>query len=806
MAELSDLLGTTDPEAAGLPAGLDPAGAGPAEPPVDPEIDTQEISAGTDGETIVAPDSPAPTDDSVESTQVNEELPDPEAEPPTAEEQPDVVEPDTEIKVEQPDVEVSLEDRMLNFRLSLARGEDPTLPKKIRMKIGNTEIIVNHVGAGKPTQKEIQTAVANYRASPEFENIIDKETGSPGRVRLAVGSAQTPEDKLATLRRFYPDAVAYKGDNFVYTDPNNGKVILHNPEGLDAGDVAGSAREITQAVGSSLGAAAGAVSGLATGPGAVVTSPTLAVIGAGAGNAIAGSLFDAMAAMFGLTVDTRSLTERTLDTAVEVGSGAIGQRAGDLVAPLTQKALGGGKAGAKALFDKFKALNIDPPAGAATGSRALGSIEKSLESAPGSATVIQDAAENTIKQTKAAVDKVISKFGVPKSVQGAGEVIRNATVAAAKRFGNTQEKVYNKVWDLVGARTPVAMNSIRTLRETLEDQLADAPGSLAKTLNPAIKQLKTLEADAAKTGGLIFERLRQIRTDIGKDLGDPVFAGGSSSTKAAQKLIYGALTEDMSAAASKAGPDAAHALKVADRFNRKWMNTTAQTLEKINKFDADERALGFALQASKDGGTALGRLRRNFEPDEWDTVAATVLHRMGMATPGAQNAAGDAFSVSTFMTSWSKMAPEAKQALFGGTRYKEAAEGLETLIQVTSSLKGIEKLTNTSNTARNMIAFSTISTLGGALGGLAGGDTSSIGAGVVSTIVAPRVAAKLITNPKFIKWLVTPITQPSKIAAHITRLAAIAKGEPAIKEEIHQYLQVLRGAPAQTNPDTGVAQ
>ena len=227
--------------------------------------------------------------------------------------------------------------------------------------------------------------------------------------------------------------------------------------------------------------------------------------------------------------------------------------------------------------------------------------------------------------------------------------------------------------------------------------------------------------------------------------------------------------------------------------------------EKINKFDADERALGFAMQAAKDGGTALQKLRENFLPEEWDTVAATVLHRMGLATPGAQDATGEVFSVSTFMTSWSKLAPEAKKALFGGSRYEEAYKGLETLVEAVSSLKGIEKLTNSSNTGRNIIAFTTISTLAGGLGALGTGDTSGAAGAVVTTILAPRAAAKLITNPRFIKWLTTPITQPAKYAPHITRLAAIAEAEPEIKQEIRQYLDALRNSPI-PNAASGAAQ
>ena len=705
-----------------------------------------------------------------------------------------------EVEVKSGDEE-NLLDKMLKLRQKLAT--QAAQPKKIIMKMGKAKVTVVYSGS-TPSQEDVQNAITKYRASPQFENLINKEKGSPMRVRLAVGSAQTPEDKLATLRRFYPDAVAYKGDNFVYSDPD-GNFILHNPEGIDVGDVAGSAREITQVVGSALGAKAGAVSSLTTGPAAVVTAPTMAVIGAGYGNAVAGSLFDAMANFFGLTVDTRSLSEKTLSTTTELAMGSLGQKAGDVIGPAIQKGLGGGKTAAQEMYRRFQKLGIDPPAGASTGSRTIGSIEQSLGSTPASTNIMQDAAEKVMAQTKAAVDKTISRFGDPKTVQGAGQVIREATVKAAERFGSAKERIYDEVWDLVGARTPVALNAISALRETLENQLAEAPRTLGPTLKPVIRQLKNLQKDANETGGLIFERLRQTRTDIGKNLENPVLSGGTSAQNQYQKLIYGALTEDMSAAAAQVGPKAARKLKSADKFVKEWMENNHKLLEKINKFDADERALGFAMQAAKDGGTALQKLRENFLPEEWDTVAATVLHRMGLATPGAQDATGEVVSVSTFMTSWSKLAPEAKKALFGGSRYEEAYKGLETLVEAVSSLKGIEKLTNSSNTGRNIIAFTTISTLAGGLGALGTGDTSGAAGAVVTTILAPRAAAKLITNPRFIKWLTTPITQPAKYAPHITRLAAIAEAEPEIKQEIRQYLDALRNSPI-PNAASGVAQ
>ncbi|KAF0137264.1 MAG: hypothetical protein FD153_1732, partial [Rhodospirillaceae bacterium] len=223
------------------------------------------------------------------------------------------------------------------------------------------------------------------------------------------------------------------------------------------------------------------------------------------------------------------------------------------------------------------------------------------------------------------------------------------------------------------------------------------------------------------------------------------------------------------------GSDAARALETADRYTRAFMNTAFQTLDKFSKFEADEKAFAYLMSAAHDNAMALQRLRRQFTPDEWNSVAGSVLRQIGLARAGAQDATGEVFSVSTFLTRWNEITPAAKEALFGGPRYAPMAQALDDLVHVVGSLKAVEKLTNTSNTARHMIAFGTIQTLGSALGGLVVGGGGGVGAlsAALGTAVAPRVAARLTTSPGFVKWLTTPVTDPTGIPAHLGRLVAV---------------------------------
>jgi hypothetical protein len=650
------------------------------------------------------------------------------------------------------------------------------------------------------SQEAIKRAIAHYRSTPEFDAAIDKESGAPARVRMLVGSA--PEgDKLANLKRFYPDATPHGEGNFVFTDPGTGKPTLYNPKGLDLGDVAGVAREASQAVGGALGAAFGGAGGLVVGapagPGAALTATKGAVIGAGLGTAAGGQLFDAAVEFFHGRIDSRSLAARTADAGLDVAAGAAGQRAGELLETGVKVAVGGLKPAAQRLVESFRALNVPAPAGAVSGSRAVATVEKALDATPGSADIMQKQAETVLAQTKAAADALTAEFGKARTTQGAGEVIKQAAKNTAERFGFRQNEIYTEAFDLIGAETPVMVPMISALRAEMKTELSRAPNSLAPGLSAAIAKLEAIEADAA--AGIPFGALRDVRTAIGKDLANPVLVGSSGSANSAMKRVYGALTEDMSEAAKQAGPEAAQKLAVADRYTRSFMTTAAKTMEKLAGFEADERAFTFALQSARDGGTALTRMRRHFLPEEWDDVAASVLARLGKATAGAQDAGGEVFSVSTFMTNWNRLAPEAKTALFGGKRYAELRPQLDKLVDVVSSLKGTEKLANTSNTARNLIAFSTINLFGGALGAFFTGDVSGAGSGMIMTlagsVVAPRVAARLITSPRFVAWLIEPVTKANGVSAHVARLAAIAVAEPEIKEEIQQFAAALRSLP-----------
>ena len=90
---------------------------------------------------------------------------------------------------------------------------------------------------------------------------IDDETGAGLRERFIIGSASSPEDKLARARELYGDSARREGDDRIsFVHPGTGRRTYVNPSGFDLGDIAGAGREIGSGIASALPFVAGTLS------------------------------------------------------------------------------------------------------------------------------------------------------------------------------------------------------------------------------------------------------------------------------------------------------------------------------------------------------------------------------------------------------------------------------------------------------------------------------------------------------------------------------------------------------------------
>lgn len=647
----------------------------------------------------------------------------------------------------------------------------------------------------------IQVKVKEYLKSSKtipFDQALDTKTGAPAGLRSLVGQGKL-EDQIANLKKYYPDvqpifkSVTHPyGDNFVFTNPETGRPTLFNPVGIDIGDVAQSQRAIAETIGGIGGAAAGFAAPV----------PGGTYIGTGLGAEGAGQLYDLAQQFVMGKIDSRNFVERMRDATVGVGINTIMPKAFDasvdiaksglsnIVKPIKNKLAG---AGSQQLLADYTAEGIKAPAGAISGNRTVQKIEEHLSGNPASARIMQEASQTTLDQTSGAMNQLAKDYGPILSKEGLGEIFKKGSKQAIEVYRKTAKKLEDKATSIIGENTPVdIMNTTQTL-ESLIDELKSVPEWGSKINKGIISIYEKFKADVDVTGKIPYRALRAIRTEIGESLYNPVIKPIQDVSGGKLMKLYGALTQDLEEGAKAQGAEAYKAFKIATTYEKEMLQNEIPLLEEIVKKGYDEQAYNAAMSLAQDGGSRLRILRKNIDPNEWDSVAGTILGRLGLATPGKQGVSGEVFSVSTFLTNWNKLSREAKDALFSNGRYNALRPQLDRLVRIIGSQKDVESIANTSRTGTMIQMVNTIATpiiVTGATGDVFAGAKAAVG-----LTLTPYGMAKLITNPKFVKWLaqgaqIKTVT-PGNWKSHMARLAFIAEKEPEIKDEINQYMGML---------------
>jgi len=669
----------------------------------------------------------------------------------------------------------------------------------------------------KPAAQQLADYIRMLSAMPPGTD-INKTSGAPMGVRAAVGSASTEQDKLSTLRKFFPDAQQYDKDNFIYTDPATKRPTLmneNNPRffGIPLptmGDIAGAAPEIAEFVGSGLGATLMAPFG-----------PPGMVGGAATGGAAFKKLYEMGMQYGGPTVETRPGLEQAAGVGKDITVNAAGQRFGQLIesglprllTPI-QERIAGIRQG---IPQAAARQNIPLPAGVATQSPAIQRVEAGLLQTPGGAQVIapmysQMAEAMGTRATDIAerLSRAVKGPGVQPGVMftekgGLGKFVQEGADAAGKRFAQRREQLDDIVSNAVGPQNRFPATNTAQLVAQLQAEIATSPQTLGPILQPVINRAMRVVSDTQSGfGGVPFAALRKERTSIGRDLDRPDISGLSDTSNLAR--LYDALRKDVISAADQSGDIASRGIKLHDRYVRFNREVNLPALQRIVDQDLDVAAANMALSGTKDGIGRLQLLRRNFKPDEWDTVSASVWQQLGNAKAGVKEgaevgASSYQFSPTTFLTNWMNLSDSAKTVLFAGERYRNIIPAMNDLVKVATGLREAGKMVNTSNTAGAQMVTSALLGGGGlAVGGAAGLDASSAllggAASLTGLVLTSNTAARLLESPRFIRWVSDTsrvvANNPNSLSAQIGKLLAIGQAEPGMKDAIDTYYKQIK--------------
>jgi hypothetical protein len=204
---------------------------------------------------------------------------------------------------------------------------------------------------------------------------------------------------------------------------------------------------------------------------------------------------------------------------------------------------------------------------------------------------------------------------------------------------------------------------------------------------------------------------------------------------------------------------------------------------------------------------------RVLSPEQRKVVASAFLKKIGNKAKGADDTSlVEQFDTVTFLRNYNNLSKEAKRALFGRNQFgKTFADDMDAITRVAKNItESGAYLANRPGTARQVAAGSFLSTIFGLpafVGALSGGASPALTAGAISaakaaafTVAGAYSVSKLMTNPKFVRWLASTSKLPPKAgAAQVDLLAKANRDDEDIQQFVEDWKQynkpVVKPAP-----------
>jgi hypothetical protein len=497
--------------------------------------------------------------------------------------------------------------------------------------------------------------------------------------------------------------------------------------------------------------------------------------------------------------------------AAEMGFGPMGQMAASLAvagspvlatvgAAAFRSAIAGSEARREAARQSMALLQAGNPSAPVTlGQVAEGgmarSIEGTLRNAPGGSRTFRKTLDAQSDDMAERLPKIADRVGPAGTRESAGAALQfGIKEGFIPRFKAASRHLYERAYRLIGPETPVHLSKSGTLA-TQQNELAAAARPLSDDI--ATGPIRGIIENIATTmeampGGVPFKVVKELRSRVGAMLdGDELVQG--LNLRDADRL-YKTLSEDMRTAIAGQGDDALKAWDKATAFYKEGSENIAKRLQPLIDKKEPERAFNALMSGTKDGATMLRQTMRSLAPEERHLIWSTTLRGLGKANPSSV----DDFSPDVFFRRWKELSPEAKASLSEATD-PSITDDLNRLAEAIALRKDAANvMPNPAGTALNTAAWGVVNGLtGGIVGGMAGraGTGALIGAGGTTLAVGgSKLAAKVLTNPKIIRWMVKQTKAPlASLPAHLAVLAKQSESWDPESREIAQELSSTLG-------------
>lgn len=397
-------------------------------------------------------------------------------------------------------------------------------------------------------------------------------------------------------------------------------------------------------------------------------------------------------------------------------------------------------------------------------------VGNTLSNMPGSAQVMQGSRDALTGQVENAVEDVASGFGPATSFAGMGEALQTGAKKWISKFERTAGRVYDAIPISPDAKGPLT-NTAARLQE-INSRFSSNPALADKMRNTRLQGY--MDALDPVDGQLSWQDLKAFRSRIGEEIGDARFSDGTM--KSDLRSLYGALTDDMKAAATAQGPGALRAFERANNLYKQGQDRIDSALAKVLGDDGKKSAESAAAKVqamAKEGRSSsdlklLAEIRKSLPAEEWGQVQNALIRLAGQP----MNKSGRDFDAGVFVRTFKDMDPAAKNLLFGKGEFRN---NLDEFTGVMESLGKVNALRNTSNTAGQVLTGIGFSSIGG-IPALAVQAASSYS------------LAKLWTNPRFVKWATG--------YARMAKATAQKGGEPNVGKQLDLLKKVAVAEPA----------
>ena len=730
------------------------------------------------------------------------------------------------------------DDELINAAVGKVAPKGPGYDEDALMKIAQEDLI-NSVDTKTGAPFKIRAFVNAAQREPD---------------RLTTLQQYYPEAMPVEI--FDPENGANKfgAGNFIFKNPDTGQLTLFDEDGggrlfgLTLADItADIGPEIAETIGAIGGGIYGGTKGLVVGGtvgslagpagtvvGGFAGGASGMAIGEGVGSASARQAYVKLLDYFGETEDTRDIFQQGGDMAITgtinaVSNPAVSQiwRGTKWLGNKVTFTRGAMPEGSKEALDVLADGNVlarspeetmkvmkrvgvtEPTVAQVTSSSVANLVEMGLQILPTSTRIMRASIDKTTQELEAAKNKLVEGYG------GAGtfEETADSVVTSAERARATYKTKAGAMYDEVSDALDDSFTSPATnTAEFVQKYILEAETATGSDfVDPALNQARKVLLDA-ENGTLTFKRLKDFRSNIMKDLRSAESLGSLNASEQTINDLVPYLTKDLfdlvKTSSQTLGDDTALNLyKKANEFvakNNQRGSSQVFIKEIVKKGEKESTAaLRYALSGAKDSGVRIRKLKEQFTPEEFDVLVGYQLGRMGLpnaavagstaidaAETGAEFISGQGFQPAQFLKNFNNLSKEARVELFTGGKYDELLPALNDFTFVLDKVNNaaLEQM-NPSKTGK---AISSLGIASMFMEGVPGLGAMGFDFGF-SSLIAPYAGAKLMTNPRYVRWLTEAVEiaafNPNSFGNHVRRLATIGIAEPTIRPYIEATLQ-----------------